>query len=88
MSEDEVVATITAFIRERFLSGDERQELTESTPLLEWGILDSLSTAVLLKFIREELGVTVPPMAVDAKNFRDVRSIATLICRSAPVTSG
>jgi acyl carrier protein len=87
MSEDDAVATLIAFIREKFLSGDNGQELTESTPLLEWGILDSLSTAVLLKFIREELGVTVPPSAVDARNFKDVRSIAAMVCQSATVPS-
>jgi clorobiocin biosynthesis protein CloN5 len=87
MTEEAVVAELTTFIRERFLDGDRDNELTDTTPLLQWGILDSLSTAVLLKFIRHEMGVTVSPSKVDAKNFRDIRSIAAVVCQSPSAAS-
>jgi len=87
MSKEEVVAALIAVIREKFLDGDRSGELTDESPLLEWGVLDSLNTAVLLKVIREDFGVEISPADVDAVHFRDVRSIADLICRTAPSTA-
>lgn len=87
MSREEVVARLIAIIRERFLDGDRSGELADDSPLLEWGVLDSLNTAVLIKIIREELDAQISPADVDAVNFRDVRSIADLVCRTAASTT-
>ncbi|QWF82458.1 acyl carrier protein [Amycolatopsis sp. CA-230715] len=67
------------FIREKFLAGDPDGELTAESPLLQWGILDSLKVAILLTFIREQLGVIVPFQHLSAKNFGTVRSMAVLV---------
>jgi acyl carrier protein len=78
MSGEEVAARIRAFIGENFLDGDQKGELNDTTPLLEWEVLNSMNSALLLNFLREELGVHVPLAAMNAKNFRDIRSIAAL----------
>ncbi|MFE7563967.1 acyl carrier protein [Kitasatospora sp. NPDC057500] len=74
---------ITAFLRERFLDGDPHGELDENTPLLELGVLNSLHTAVLLTHVRTELGVKVPSREINARNLKNVRSIAAMIDRLA-----
>jgi clorobiocin biosynthesis protein CloN5 len=79
MPQDLVIDRLIDFIRERFLGGDPNGELTEETPLLEWGVLDSLNTAVLLTYIRDELGVSVSPAKINGRNFATVRTIAALI---------
>lgn len=79
MAVDEVAGRVTAFIREVLLDGDPRNELDMDTPLLEWGILNSLNTAKLLAFLRTDLGASVPPLEINARNFRDVRSISALV---------
>jgi acyl carrier protein len=79
MASDELCAQITRFIRDRFLDGDPAGELDERAPLLEWGVINSLNVAVLLGFIRAELGVVIPPVEISSRNFRDVRSIAALV---------
>lgn len=79
MSTDRVSRRITAFIRERFLDGDEQLELEETSPLLEWGVINSMNTALLMIFIREEFGVEVPPQDLVQRNFQDVRSIAAMV---------
>ncbi|WP_171172000.1 acyl carrier protein [Streptomyces sp. I05A-00742] len=76
---DEIEAKITAFIRERFLDGDPKGELDGTTPLLEWGVLNSVRTVVLLNYVRTELGVTIPPRKLNSRDLKDVRSIAALI---------
>lgn len=70
---------ILAFIRERFLDNDPTVELDADTPLLEWGILNSMNTAVLLTYIRDEIGVPVPPDRMRASNLKNVHSIAAML---------
>ncbi|HVQ90289.1 MAG TPA: acyl carrier protein [Mycobacteriales bacterium] len=86
MSQDLVTDRLIDFIRERFLAGDPNGELTVETPLLEWGVLDSLNTAVLLTHIRDEMGITISPVHINGRNFATVASIAALIT-SIPVVS-
>ncbi|MFB9235733.1 acyl carrier protein [Plantactinospora siamensis] len=79
MGEDQLTCDLLAFIRTEFLDGDANGELTEDTPLLAWGVLDSFKTARLLGFIEDELGSQIPPEQLYAGNFRDVRSIAAMV---------
>jgi acyl carrier protein len=74
---------LTTFIRDRFVPDDLKDRFDETSPLLEWGVLDSLSTAALLGFIRRELGVRIPAAAIDPANFADTRSVAALVRRLA-----
>jgi acyl carrier protein len=82
MTRDETAARLLEFIRERFLDNDLSGDLDDHTPLLEWGILNSMNTMVLLNFIRDDLGVTVPPSSVSGRNFKDVESITSMILTS------
>lgn len=79
MPENDVRSTLLTFIRDRFLAGDPDGEFGEETPLLATGILDSLNTAVLMSFIRDELGVTVPYGQITPASFACVSSIASMI---------
>jgi hypothetical protein len=79
MTLDEVTPQIMTFIRVNFLDGDPRSELTESTPLLEWEVLNSMNSALLLNFLREQLRVDVPLSSINAAHFRDVASISKLV---------
>ncbi|HEX5404373.1 MAG TPA: acyl carrier protein [Pseudonocardiaceae bacterium] len=87
LAQDAVVTVVTEFVREKFLAGDPDGELQEDTNLLQLGILDSLNTAVLMTFIRDDLDVVIPLEMISAGNFKTVRSIASMICSSA-VPSG
>jgi clorobiocin biosynthesis protein CloN5 len=75
----ETAARLVAFVRENLLPADSTSGLDEQTPLLEAGILDSLKTAILLNYIRDELGVFVSPALIDAKNFASVASVAAMV---------
>ena len=83
LSEEEISTRIIAFIRERFLDGDPKGELEESSPLLEWGIINSLNTALLLAFINEEFGAPLSLERLDAHMFKSVRSIAAVLTETA-----
>jgi acyl carrier protein len=77
--EDQLISDLLTFIRTQFLDGDVTGELTDETPLLAWGVLDSFKTARLLSFIEDELGSQIPPAQLYAGNFQDVRSIAAMV---------
>ncbi|MEU6263052.1 acyl carrier protein [Saccharopolyspora shandongensis] len=85
---DEYRSELVKFVGEEFLSESERADLDAETPLLEAGILDSLRVAVLLNFIREELGVNVPLARLDMRNFADIETLAAMLADLAPVRSG
>jgi acyl carrier protein len=77
--EDQLISDLLRFIRTQFLDGDATGELTDQTPLLAWGVLDSFKTARLLGFIHDELGSQIPPAQLSAGNFQDIRSIAAMV---------
>ncbi|MFF0861354.1 hypothetical protein ACFYUV_06355 [Nonomuraea sp. NPDC003560] len=74
-------AAITDYVKVQFLDEAEPlSELDQETPLLEWGILTSLNTTMLLSFIRSELGVPVPLTHITWRNFQNVRAITDMVC--------
>ncbi len=76
---EQLARELTAYVRTTFLQSDEDTTLTSRSPLLEWGVLTSMNTALLLTHLRETYGVDVPPAAITAKHLRDTHSIAALI---------
>lgn len=80
MNTDAVTTRLLDFIRVEFLWSDEGREIDANTPLLEWGIIDSLRIALLQSFIINEWDVPVPAAMIDAKHFKNAASIATMIC--------
>ncbi len=83
MTTADDLTVLTAFIRDRLVPGELRDRFDETSPLLEWGVLDSVSIATLLGFIRRELGVTVPAAQIESANFTDARSVAAMVRRLA-----
>jgi acyl carrier protein len=78
MTRDQVRDRTADYIRREFL-GDNEMSLEPDTPMLQWGILNSMNTARLLTFIREELGITVPPTHITGTHFQTLNTIADLI---------
>jgi flavin reductase (DIM6/NTAB) family NADH-FMN oxidoreductase RutF/acyl carrier protein len=79
MSDNEITSRLLTFIQKTFLGEGAPSELDEETPLLEWGVLTSMNTAVLLTFLRDEIGVRVPPDRINGKNFKSIRAIAEMV---------
>lgn len=76
---EDIAVQLISFIRERFLSGDPEGELDEDTPLLEFGILNSLNTATLIAYMRDQFDVTVPLVDVTAATFQNVGSLSDML---------
>lgn len=79
MTEDDYVSALVKFVGEEFLHGEAREELDDTTPLMESGVLDSLRVALLLTHIRDDMGLYVSPAKIDAHHFKDIRTIAGML---------
>lgn len=81
MDKKTLTDELQTYVGQRFIDEDSRAELTPTTPLLEWGILTSMNTAILLTHIRENYGVHVPPQEVTGRNLASIDSLAELLTR-------
>ncbi|MET7763955.1 acyl carrier protein [Streptomyces sp. NPDC005336] len=75
---DEVITELTGYVEERFLPEGEGG-LQPGTPLLEWGILTSLTTTELISFILDRYGVSIPPEKIVGAHFKNLDAITRLV---------
>lgn len=79
MTRTDIAERLERYIVKELLDGDGR-DLDESTPLLQWGILDSIGIVSLLSFIEDNLGVEVPDDGVRPENFENIEKLSTMLC--------
>jgi acyl carrier protein len=80
VTREQMLGELRQFVVDELLDGRDTG-LDERTPLLAWGVLDSLSVTQLLSFTRERLGIEVPQEAVTPDNLRDLDSYVGLLMR-------
>ncbi|HEV3164457.1 MAG TPA: acyl carrier protein [Isosphaeraceae bacterium] len=78
---DEIKKAVQDYILQEFLPGEDPQELTDQTPLITGGILDSISTLKLVVFLEERFGVTVEAHEAGIEHLDSVCRIVKLIDR-------
>ena len=71
---------IKEFILSEFLPGENPHALTDSTPLITEGILDSLATLKLVSFLEERFGIKIKAHETDVEHLNDIASIVNLVC--------
>jgi acyl carrier protein len=72
-------STIRTFILSEFLPGEDPEALTDSTPLMSSGILDSLATLKLITFIENEFGVKIEAHEADEEHFETINDMNQLL---------
>ncbi len=83
MMQSETYQRLHAFVATELLNGDAR-DLDEKTPLLAWGILDSMAMIRLTEFIEQELGTTIPTDELtDSANLETLATITQMVERCA-----
>jgi len=76
---DDVKKTIKGFILNEFLPGEDPEELTDTTPLITGGVLDSIATLKLVLFVEEKYAITLEAHEVDPEHLDTIELIARLI---------
>lgn len=75
---------INDYISQEFVRDTVLLPLTNDTPLLESGILDSLSLLQLVVFLEERFGITVGDTDLLPQNFETVNSICAYLRSREP----
>jgi acyl carrier protein len=79
MPEDAIKSTVKRFILEEFLPGERSEALTDQTPLVAEGVLDSLATLRLVSFLEKEFKIALAPHEVDVEYLNTLPTIAALV---------
>lgn len=75
----EIGSTVKQYILNEFLPGEDASELTETTPLITGGILDSLATMKLVMFLEERYAITMQAHEADAEHLDTIALIEQLV---------
>jgi acyl carrier protein len=85
---DEIGKSVREYIIREYLQEGDDQEITETTPLISGGIVDSFSMVSLLRFLEKKYSIDIPDEAATPEAFDTVQRIAALVRRFQKVTAG
>jgi len=78
---DEVGKVVRDYITREYLQEGDDREITETTPLISGGIVDSFSMVSLLRFLEKKYSIHIPAEAATPEAFDTVKSIVALVHR-------
>lgn len=78
MKHSDIVQQLQDYIAQSILHGKDIG-LDEQTPLLEWGILNSIEVMRLLTFINERFHINIPPGKLVVSNFSTIDSLTKVV---------
>lgn len=76
---DEITKAVKDFILREFLPGENPDELTETTPLITGGVLDSIATLKLVLFIEERFAIALEAHEANREHLDTIADVARLI---------
>ena len=79
LSMQDVKQVIREYILEEFLPGENPEELTDSTPLITGGILDSLATIKLVAFLEQRFKIQIQAHETMVDYLDTIADIAQLV---------
>jgi len=82
MNDLTLTTALRQYIVTEILEGND-EGFTTQTPLLEWGLLNSMEMVRLLAYIHRQFAVEIAPDHVTPAHFQTVDSIVQLVKRQA-----
>ena len=82
---DEVKSTIREFILVTHLPGESAEDLSDTTPLMSSGILDSLAALGLINFIEQQYRVELDIYDTSVERFDTIEQIAAVVEAKQPI---
>jgi acyl carrier protein len=86
MNTNDVKSSVKDYILEEFLPGVDAEELTDDTPLISAGILDSLSTTRLVAFLEDKFTIEVAPHEMGVDYMDTLKDICALVLAKGSLT--
>lgn len=85
---DEITRAVRDYIIQEYLEEGDDREITQTTPLISGGIVDSFSMVSLLRFLEKKYSIHIPDEAATPEAFDTVESIVALVRRFQEVGVG
>jgi acyl carrier protein len=79
MMADTIQEQVKQYILQAFLPGENPDELSDKTPLISGGILDSIATLKLVMFLEETFQVALEAHEADREHLDTLADIAALV---------
>ncbi len=76
---DELTTVVLNYVIREYLEEGDDREITETTPLISGGIVDSFSMVSLKRFLEKKDAIRIPDADATPQAFDTVRSIVALV---------
>lgn len=86
LGREQLIDDLQAFIVREVLDGDDLG-LDQTTPLLQYGIINSITLVSLLAFIEQRFLLTIPAAELVPQNLVNLETIAELVLRQQHTTA-
>lgn len=77
--EQPIKATVKTFILNEFLPGEDPAALTDTTPLMTTGILDSIAILKVVTFLENQFSIVIEPHEAVVDNLNTLSDMARLV---------
>ena len=78
---DELTKLVRDYVIKEYLEEGDDREVTDTTPLISGGIVDSFSMVSLKRFVEKKYSIQIPDADATPEAFDTVQSIAALVRR-------
>ncbi len=78
---DEITEVVRNYVVREYLEEGDDREITEATPLISGGIVDSFSMVSLKRFLEKKYAIQIPDACASPEAFDSVQSIVALVRR-------
>lgn len=79
MNDAEIKGTAKSYILSEFLPGEDPSALTDDTPLITTGIIDSIAMLNLVGFLERQFGITLEAHEATVDHLNTLNDIARLV---------
>jgi acyl carrier protein len=79
MNQQDIKTTVKTFILNEYLPGEDPAALTDITPLMTTGILDSIAVLKVVTFLENQFGITIEPHEAVVENLNTLSDMAGLV---------
>jgi len=79
MNPQDIKTTLKTFILNEYLPGEDPSALTDDTPLMTTGILDSIAVLKVVTFLENQFGITIGPREAVVENMNTISDITRLV---------
>jgi acyl carrier protein len=83
MNPQDIKNIVKTFILSEYLPGEDPAGLTDATPLMTTGILDSIAVLKVVTFLENQFGITIEPHEAAVENLNTLSDIARLVISKA-----